>query len=114
MMSQQSPELVLKRRPFGSWLLGPADQSPRRLRLRLQILMTTFSIGTNLIGALVVFALAVFVLPGPSLVDQLQLVDAIVIPAYFVVAVAVGCVWSTRLTRRVTRWIDLGRPASRR
>src|SRR4029079_10823808 len=38
----------------------------------------------------------------------------IVIPAYFVIAVAVGCVWSTRLTRRVTRWIDLGRPASRR
>ncbi|MET9312702.1 adenylate/guanylate cyclase domain-containing protein [Kribbella sp. NPDC003505] len=114
MMSQQSPELVLKRRPFGSWLLGPADQSPRRLRFRLQILLTTFSIGTNLIGALVVFVLAVFVLPGPSLVDQLQLVDAIVIPAYFVVAVAVGCVWSTRLTRRVTRWIDLGRPASRR
>lgn len=114
MMSQQSPELVLKRRPFGSWLLGPADQSPRRLRVRLQILLTTFSIGTNLIGALVVFVLAVFVLPGPSLVDQLQLVDAIVIPAYFVVAVAVGCVWSTRLTRRVTRWIDLGRPASRR
>ena len=114
MMSQQSPELVLKRRPFGSWLLGPADQSPRRLRVRLQILMTTFSIGTNLIGALVVFVLAVFVLPGPSLVDQLQLVDAIVIPAYFVVAAAVGCVWSTRLTRRVTRWIDLGRPASRR
>ncbi|MEV6271881.1 adenylate/guanylate cyclase domain-containing protein [Kribbella sp. NPDC051936] len=114
MMSQQSPELVLKRRPFGSWLLGPADQSAQRLRVRLQILMTTFSIGTNLIGALVVFVLAVFVLPGPSLVDQLQLVDAIVIPAYFVVAVAVGCVWSTRLTRRETHWIDLGRPASRR
>ncbi|WP_350276022.1 adenylate/guanylate cyclase domain-containing protein [Kribbella sp. HUAS MG21] len=112
--SQGNPELVLKRRPFGSWLLGPADQSPRRLRVRLQILMTTFSIGTNLIGALVVFVLAVFVLPGPPLVDRLQLFDAIAIPAYFLVAVAIGCVWSTRLTRRVTRWIDLGRPASRR
>ncbi|TDW22252.1 adenylate/guanylate cyclase domain-containing protein [Kribbella kalugense] len=114
MMTQGSPDLVLTRRPFGSWLLGPADQSARRLRFRLQILMTTFSIGTNLIGAAVVFVLAVFVLPGPSLIDQLQLMDAIIIPLYFVVAMAVGCVWSTRLTRRVTRWIELGRPATRR
>lgn len=105
---------MLKRRPFGSWLLGPADQSTRRLRVRLQILMTTFSIGTNLIGALVVFVLAVYVLPGPSLVDRLQLADAIIIPAYFVLAIAIGCVWSMRLTRRVTRWVELERPATRR
>jgi adenylate cyclase len=110
---QGNPELVLKRRPFGSWLLGPADQSPQRLRARLQLLMTTFSIGTNLIGAAVVFVLAVFVLPGPSLVDRLHLLDAILIPAYFVVAMVIGCVWSIRLTKRVTRWIDLGRPATR-
>ncbi|MFF0343034.1 adenylate/guanylate cyclase domain-containing protein [Kribbella sp. NPDC004875] len=114
MTSHGSPELVLRRRPFGSWLLGPVDQSPRRLRARLQVLMTTFSIGTNLIGAVVVFVLAVFVLPGPSLVDRLQLVDAIIIPLYFVFAMAIGCVWSIRLTRRVTRWIDLDRPATRR
>jgi adenylate cyclase len=114
MTSQGRPELVLKRRPFGSWLLGPADQSTRLLRARLQILMTTFSIGTNLIGALVVFVLAVYVLPGPSLIDQLQLADAIIIPAYLVLAIAVGCVWSMRLTRRVTRWVELERPATRR
>ncbi|GAA3115317.1 adenylate cyclase [Kribbella aluminosa] len=110
---QGNPEPVLSRRPFGSWLLGSADQSTRRLRIRLQILMATFCIGTNLIGALVVFVLAVFVLPGPSLVDQLQLVDAIVIPAYLVIAMTIGVVWSRRLTRRVTRWIELGRPATR-
>jgi adenylate cyclase len=113
MMTQGNPDLVLTKRPFGSWLLGPADQSARRLRVRLQILMTTFSIGTNLIGALVVFVLAVYVLPGPSLIAQLQLADAIIIPAYFVLAIAVGCVWSTRLTRRVTRWVELERPATR-
>jgi adenylate cyclase len=114
MTSQGRPDLVLKRQPFGSWLLGPADQSTRRLRFRLQILMTTFSIGTNLIGALVVFVLAVYVLPGPSLIDQLQLADAIIIPAYLVLAIVVGCVWSMRLTRRVTRWVELERPATRR
>ena len=113
MMSQGSPELTLKRRPFGSWLLGPADQSTRLLRFRLQVLMTTFSIGTNLIGALVVFVLAVFVLPGPPLLDHLKLFEAIAIPAYFLIAIAVGCIWSTWLTRRVTRWVDEERPATR-
>src|SRR6266540_2376310 len=114
MMSEGSPELVLKRRPFGSWLLGPADQSPRLLRLRMQVLMTTFSIGTNLIGALVVFVLAVFVLPGPPLVAQLELLEAITIPAYFVIAMVVGCLWCTRLARRVTWWVDEDRPATRK
>ncbi|TCO28343.1 adenylate cyclase [Kribbella steppae] len=114
MMSQGSPELVLERRPFGSWLLGPVDQSPRVLRLRLRVLMMTFSIGSNLIGAAVVFVLAVFVLPGPPLVDQLQMLEAIIIPAYFLVAVVIGCFWSTRMTRRVTRWVDEDRPATRK
>jgi len=113
-MSQGSPELVLKRRPFGSWLLGPADQSPRVLRFRLRVLMMTFSIGSNLIGAAVVFVLAVFVLPGPRLVDRLQKLEAITIPAYFLLAVVIGCVWSTRMTRRVTRWVDEERPATRK
>jgi adenylate cyclase len=114
MMSQGSPELVLKRRPFGSWLLGPADQSPKVLRFRTQVLMTTFSIGTNVIGAVIVFALAIFVLPGPPLVPQLQLIEAIAIPAYLIIAVMVGCLWSTRLARRVTHWVDEDRPATRK
>ncbi|TDD18997.1 adenylate/guanylate cyclase domain-containing protein [Kribbella turkmenica] len=113
MIPQGSPELALKRRPFGSWLLGPADQSPRMLRFRLQVLMTTFSIGTNVIGAAIVFALAIFVLPGPPLVEELQLVERVAIPAYVVLAVIVGCVWSTRLARRVTKWVDEDRPATR-
>ncbi|MFF0267851.1 adenylate/guanylate cyclase domain-containing protein [Kribbella sp. NPDC004536] len=113
-MTHGNPELVLKRRPFGSWLLGPAGQSPKRLRIRLHVLMTVFSIGTNLIGAFVAFVLAVFVLPGPSLLDRLQLIDAIVIPLYFLFAMAVCYVWSSRLVRRVTRWVDLDRPATRR
>lgn len=114
MMSDSSPELVLKRRPFGSWLLGPADESPKMLRFRLQVLMTFFSVATNFAGAIIVFVLAIFVLPGPPLTDQLKLVDAITIPSYFLLAVIVGCVWSTRLTRRVTHWVEEDRPATRK
>ncbi|MBB6569168.1 adenylate/guanylate cyclase domain-containing protein [Kribbella sandramycini] len=114
MTTHGSPELVLERRPFGSWLLGPADQSIRLLRIRLQVLLTTFSIGTNLIGAAVVFVLAVFVLPGPPLTDELQRVEAIGVPAYTLFAVLVGCVWCTRSTLRRIQWINEERPATRR
>ncbi|GAB3924444.1 adenylate/guanylate cyclase domain-containing protein [Kribbella albertanoniae] len=114
MTSHGDAELVLKRRPFGSWLLGPADQSNRMLRLRLRVLMTTFSIGTNLIGAAVVYALAVFVLPGPALNDELLRFEAIFVPSYFLVAVLIGCAWSTRSTVRRTAWVDEDRPATRK
>jgi len=114
MLPESSPERLLQRRPFGSWLLGPADQSPRMLRIRVQTLLTLFSIGTNLIGAVVVFVLAVFVLPGPPGDDNLTLVRWLAFPIYFLAALLIGAVWSTRLARRVTRWVLEERPATRR
>ncbi|MFF1822765.1 adenylate/guanylate cyclase domain-containing protein [Kribbella sp. NPDC058245] len=114
MTSHGDAELVLNRRPFGSWLLGPADQSTRMLRIRLRVLMTTFSIGTNLIGAAVVFVLAVFVLPGPPLSDELQHIEAIGVPAYFLLALIVGVVWSSRVALRYTAWVDEDRAATRK
>ncbi|MFB6723271.1 adenylate/guanylate cyclase domain-containing protein [Kribbella sp. NPDC056345] len=114
MTSHGGAELVLKRRPFGSWLLGPADQSTRMLKIRLRVLMTTFSIGTNLIGAAVVYALAVFVLPGPALTAELLRFEAIFVPSYLLLAIVVGCVWSTRVTVRRTAWVDEDRPATRK
>ncbi|MEU4390115.1 adenylate/guanylate cyclase domain-containing protein [Kribbella sp. NPDC023855] len=112
-MAQRRPELVLQRRPFGSWLLGPAGQSPRQLRIRSQLLLTTFSLGTNIIGASVVFVLMVFVLPGPPANHELQLVRAIVFPGYFLLALLVGAIWSTRYAVRVTSWVLEERPATR-
>ncbi|ADB32687.1 adenylate/guanylate cyclase with integral membrane sensor [Kribbella flavida DSM 17836] len=120
MVPESRPELVLQRRPFGSWLLGPADQSPRMLRVRAQILLTFFSIGTNVIGALVVFVLAVWVLPGPASTDGSATTDGlapvrwIAFPAYFVLALLVGAVWSTRFALRVTNWVLEERPATRK
>ena len=113
MVPESSPERVLQRTPFGSWLLGPAGQSPRRLRLRAQALLTFFSIGTNIIGATVVFVLAVFVLPGPPANHDLVLVRWVAIPAYFLAALVIGSVWSTRLALRVTHWVLEDRPATR-
>lgn len=114
MLPESRPEVVLQRRPFGSWLLGPVGQSPRMLRVRCQLLLTTFSIGTNLVGASVVFVLSVFVLPGPPPNDALVLVRAIGFPAYFLFALVVGAVWSTRYALRMTHWILEDRPATRK
>jgi adenylate cyclase len=113
-LSESNAEAVLQRRPFGSRLLGPADQSPRLLRFRVQTLLTIFSIGTNVIGAVVVFVLALFVLPGPDSSHELVVMRSIVIPAYFLLALVVGCAWSTRLGLRTTSWILENRPATRR
>ncbi|WP_112239139.1 adenylate/guanylate cyclase domain-containing protein [Kribbella monticola] len=114
MLPESSAEAVLRRRPFGSWLLGPADQNPRLLRMRVQILLTVFAIGTNVIGALVVFVLAVFVLPGPAGNQELDLARSIAIPAYVVFALVVGSWWCTRLGLRVTSWVLEDRPATTR
>lgn len=113
-MSQRRPELALQRKPFGSCLLGPAGQSPRQLRIRGQLLLTVFSLGTNLIGASVVFGLMVFVLPGPPPNHELQLVLAIAVPAYLLLALLVGAIWSTRSAFRVTKWVLEDRPATRK
>jgi adenylate cyclase len=114
MMPERSADLSLQRRPFGSWLLGPADQSPPKLRIRVQSLLSVLSIVTNLIGASVVFVLAVFVLPGPPSDARLTVVRAVVVPAYFVVAMVVGSIWSALLALRVTKWVLEDRPATQR
>lgn len=113
-MSQRRPELVLQRKPFGSWLLGPAGQSPRQLRIRGQLLLTVFSLSTNIVGASVVFVLSVFVLPGPPANHELQLVRAIAFPGYFLLALVVGAIWSTRYALRATSWVLEARPATRK
>ncbi|MEV8371617.1 adenylate/guanylate cyclase domain-containing protein [Kribbella sp. NPDC056861] len=112
-MSQRRPELVLQRKPFGSWLLGPAGQSPRLLRIRSQLLLTCFLLGTNIIGGCVVFVLAVFVLPSPP-DDRLDLVRAVAFPGYLLAALLIGVVWGTRYALRVTGWVLEDRPATRR
>ncbi len=114
MLPETRPEVVLQRRPFGSLLLGPVDQSPRMLRVRCQLLLTFFSIGTNIIGASVVFVLSVFVLPGPPANHALDLVRAIGFPVYFLFALVVGAIWSTRYALRVTHWVLEDRPATRK
>lgn len=94
----------MDRRAFGSVLLGPVNQSPRSLRIRVQLLLTSLLIVTNLIGAGIVFLLAVVVIPGPRPNSELALALAISVPVYIGSAVLIGAVWGTTVALRSLRW----------
>lgn len=89
---------------YGSILLGPADQSPRRLRVRIQVLLTVLLVATNLIGAVIVFVLSTLVIPNPSPDSATVLALAIGVPVYVGVALFVGAAWGTAGALRALRW----------
>ncbi len=91
-------------RVFGSVLLGPARQSPRHLRIRIQVLLTVLLVGTNLIGAGLVFVLSSLVIPSPSAERGTVLSLAIGVPVYVGVAVFIGASWGTAGALRALRW----------
>lgn len=92
--------------PFGSRLLGPADERPRALRVRLQSLTTAALVVAHVVGAGVVTALNAWVLPRPEPVSGSALVAyAVAVPVYLALALAVGVVWGTRRTLRHMRWV---------
>lgn len=90
--------------PFGSVILGPEEQSPRRLRVRVQLLLTVLLVSTHVIGAAVVVAIAVVVLPTRRINDDSVLALAITVPAYVLLAVLLGTIWGTRSALRAARW----------
>ncbi|WP_028656522.1 adenylate/guanylate cyclase domain-containing protein [Nocardioides sp. J54] len=93
-----------RRSPFGSRLLGPRDQPPRHLRVRIQLLLTVLLVSTNLIGALVVFVINTWAIPSPAPNRDMVVALAIAIPTYVMLAAAVGTVWGTTAALRALRW----------
>ncbi|MFZ2178901.1 MAG: adenylate/guanylate cyclase domain-containing protein [Rhodococcus sp. (in: high G+C Gram-positive bacteria)] len=91
--------------PLGSWLLGSPDESPRRRRVRVQLLLTAPLIITNLIGALIAGLLISVVVPGPSVwARDFWLANFVAVPVYVVCAVLVGVTWGTRRLVSDLRW----------
>ena len=71
-----------QRSPFGARILGPREQEPRRLRIRIQLLLTVVLVSTNLLGAGVVFVVNNFAVPAPELEDDMKVALAIGVPTY--------------------------------
>jgi adenylate cyclase len=83
--------------PLGSAILGQPEEPVRRLRIRVQSLLTFSLAGTHIIGALIAATLINVVIPGPSLLtSEFLIVTAVLAPAYVVVAIVVGTVLGTR------------------
>lgn len=91
--------------PWGSPLLGPADEKSAIRRVRVQLLLTVPLLIANLIGAAMVIVLAGFVLPGPSLfTGDLLLINAVFTPLCAAAALVIGTVWGTVAGLRAMRW----------
>ncbi|AXB47589.1 adenylate/guanylate cyclase domain-containing protein [Amycolatopsis albispora] len=102
-------------RPLGSWLLGSADQRDAVLRVRLNLLLITSIVLANVIGALVVVALVVLVIPGPSVfAPDLVFWQAVVLPVYVGFSLLAGVVWGRRRAVRTLSWVFDGRTPSQR
>jgi adenylate cyclase len=95
--------------PFGARILGPSDQSPRALRIRVQLLLTALLVSTNLIAAVLVFVISYFVIPAPAPTRATVVSLAIAAPTYVAVAVVVGALVGTAQTLRALRWATSGR-----
>ncbi|KRB78450.1 hypothetical protein ASE01_04065 [Nocardioides sp. Root190] len=98
------PTAASRRSPFGSRLLGPRDQPPRRMRIRIQVLLTVLLVSTNLIGAFVVFVVNTWAIPSPPPNRSMVIALAIGIPTYVLAAAAVGATWGTFTSLRALRW----------
>ncbi len=86
---------------YGSWILGRVSESQRRRRIRIQLILTTFALGANLIAVLVV----TITFPVPSVFDSDVLwITFAVAPAYIVLAFMVGVVWATNRVIKTVRW----------
>ncbi|MBD8608713.1 adenylate/guanylate cyclase domain-containing protein [Aeromicrobium sp. CFBP 8757] len=86
------------------WLLGSPDQPSGRLRIRIQVLLTTLLVGTNVIGAVIVVAIAFLVTPGGGPNAGYLRAMAIAVPVYVGVAVVIGASAVTVSALRALRW----------
>ncbi|MCF6379207.1 adenylate/guanylate cyclase domain-containing protein [Nocardioides KLBMP 9356] len=92
------------RAPYGSWVLGRPGQSPRAVRIRVQLLLTGLLLATNLVGAAVVVVIATVVLPLPPASNQMIVATAVAVPVYVAVAILLGTWIGTASSLRALRW----------
>ncbi len=90
---------------YGSWLLGRVSEDQPRRRIRIQVILTVMVVAANLIGIAVSILLVTVAIPEPSVFSDAPLwVSFAVVPAYIVVALALGAYWITRRTVIALRW----------
>ena len=90
---------------YGSWLLGRVSESQSRRRVRIQLILTVFIVGANLIGIAVATLLLTVAFPTPSIFSDAPLwITFGVTPAYCAVALALGTYLITHRTIAGLQW----------
>src|SRR6202012_5830687 len=90
---------------YGSWLLGRVSESQSRRRVRIQLILTVFIVGANLIGIAVAALLLTVAFPTPSIFSDAPLwITFGVTPAYCGVALGLGTYLITHRTIAGLRW----------
>jgi adenylate cyclase len=90
---------------FGSWILGRVSESQHRRRVRIQLILTTFILGANLIGVAVAVLVVTVTFPVPNVFDSKVLwITFAVAPAYIGLAFIVGVIWATNRVINNVRW----------
>ena len=99
---------------FGSWLLGRAEESPRRRRVRIQVILTVFVLATNVIGIAVALLVVTVAIPVPSIFTDAPLWLTLGVgPAYIAAALLIGLWWTTSRIVNSLRWSIEDRPPTR-
>ncbi|MFI6867784.1 adenylate/guanylate cyclase domain-containing protein [Nocardia sp. NPDC050406] len=105
MVDSEVTPAALGAAPWGSRLLGPADEGAISRRVRVQLLLTIPLLFANLTGIAVAALLIGLVLPGPSVFTrELVLLNFVAVPVYIGIALAAGWAWGTVWALRTLRW----------
>ncbi|CDO06283.1 adenylate/guanylate cyclase domain-containing protein [Mycolicibacterium cosmeticum] len=90
---------------YGSWILGRVSETQRRRRVRIQLILTAFVVGANLIGVGVALLVITVTFPVPNVfAPNVLWITAAVAPAYIALAFLVGVVWATNRVINNVRW----------
>ena len=103
-------------RPLQRLIDGRPDDSGKTILRRVLLLMAPAIVGANVIGALVVYVLAAFVVPDPTLDDDEEALiwNLVAAAIYLGFASVAGIAWGWRAFRPVREWLREEREPSDR
>ncbi|MBL1078267.1 adenylate/guanylate cyclase domain-containing protein [Nocardia sp. 2] len=105
MVDRDVTSAALGAAPFGSRLLGPANEGAMTRRVRLQLLLTVPLLLANLTGVAVAAVLIGVVLPGPTIFTrELVWLNFVATPIYVSAAMLAGFAGGTVWGIRTLRW----------
>ena len=81
--------------------------TPSEVERHVRLPYAVFMVGVNVVGALIVFALVLWVVPLPPVDDPAatRRLNIIAFLVYLVVAVPLGALWVLRMLRPIRRWL---------